>query len=210
MIEKINLKELEQKTFREFMIDGITEILAGLIFLFIPVLLVNPIFVVFTPFLLFTSPKILDYIRQRTTYPRIGRVEFKVDETTDPKAVRKALFEFLFFLLIVLIITVICMIIFEGSIPDISSWYSWVPLIFGLIMFGPSLYLVDQTGLKYYYLLGIFPSLLGLLLSVIAFPSIKDGMYIFFFILGILALILGIFRYIWFIRNYPIVNLEES
>ena len=36
--EKIDLKEIEQKAYHEFMIDGITEILAGLFLIFTPLL----------------------------------------------------------------------------------------------------------------------------------------------------------------------------
>ena len=210
MNDKINLKDLEQKTHREFLIDGVTEILLGLILLFIPIFFLNPIFIVFTPFLLFVSPQVLDFIRQRTTYPRIGRVEFKEEGTSDTTSVKKSLLEFLIFLMVVFSLTIVCMLIFEGKILDISSWYSWVPFVFGLIMFGPSLYLVEKTGLRYYYIFGIFSSLLGLRISLLEFPGKFDGMYMYFFILGVLAIIIGLFRYFWFIRNYPRINLEEN
>jgi len=52
MNEKINLKELEQKTYKEFLIDGITELFLGGILLFMPTLMISPVFVAFVPVLI--------------------------------------------------------------------------------------------------------------------------------------------------------------
>ena len=208
--EKINLEKLEQKTINEFLIDGITEILAGLVLLFSPLLFFYPVFVVFVPFFLFLAPQILDNIRQRTTFPRIGRVEFKEIERQEDYSVKKSLVELFLLILIAATITFVSMIIVEGKILEISQWYAWVPLMFGLIMFGPSLFLVEKTGQRYYYVFGIFSSLLGLGISTLDFPNIFDGMYLYFFTLGLLVLALGVIRYIWFIRNYPAIVLEED
>ncbi len=208
--DEINLKELEQKTFNEFMIDGITELLAGFVLLFSPILILNPIFVVFVPFLLFLSPQAIEYIRQRTTYPRIGRVEFKDQEKIENYSMKTSLRDVLILLLVAVILTFTFMMVFEGTILDISLWYSWVPCMFGLIMFGPSLFLVEKTGQRYYYVFGIFSSLLGLGISTLDFPNIFDGMYLYFFTLGLLVSALGVIRYIWFIRNYPVIVLEED
>ena len=208
--KKIDLKELEQKTYNEFLVDGITEFLTGLILLFSPLLIINPIFVAFVPFLLFLSPQALEFIRQRTTYPRIGRVEFKEEEQLEDFSVKKSLREVLALFLVVIILTFTFMMAFEGEILDISLWYSWVPFAFGLIMFGPSLFLVEKTGQRYYYIFGIFSSLLGLQISILDFPDVLDGMFLFFTILGLLALVLGVIKYIWFIRHYPIIDLEED
>jgi hypothetical protein len=207
---ELSLKELERKTYNEFLIDGLTEILVGIVLLFLPALMMNPIFIVFTPFLLFLSPQMIEFIRLRTTYPRIGRVEFKVEEESGEYSVKKSLLELLLLFFTVIILTFAFMVIFEGQILEISLWYSWVPFTFGLIMFGPSLFLVEKTGLRYYYLFGIFSSVLGLGFSILDFPDIMDGMFLYFFTLGISILLLGVVRYIWFIRKYPIIETAED
>ncbi len=208
--KKLNLQELEQRTVNEFLIDGITEILVGLILLFTPLFFLTPIFVVFVPFLLFLAPQAIDKIRQRTTYPRIGRVEFKEIEKLEDYSVKKSLLEVFLLFLIAFTITFLFMIVFEGRILEISLWYSWVPLLFGLIMFGPSLYLVEQTGQKYYYLFGSFSSILGLLISILDFPNLLDGLFMYFFVLGILVLLLGCIKLLWFIHKYPVINTKEE
>ena len=207
---ELSLKELERKTYNEFLIDGIAEILVGIVLLFLPVLFMNPIFVAFTVFILFLGPQAVEFIRQRTTYPRIGRVEFRVEGQSGEYSMKKSLLEFLILISAVIILTLTAMIIFEGEILHIYLWYSWVPFIFGLIMFGPSLFLVEKTGLRYYYLFGIVSSVLGLWFSILDFPDIKDGMFLYFFTLGISILLLGVVRYIWFVRNYPIIETAED
>ncbi len=113
-------------------------------------------------------------------------------------------------LLIATTITCVSMIIFEGKILEISLWYGWVPLMFGLIMFGPSLYLVEQTGQKYYYLFGLFSSMIGLIISILDFTDVMDGLFMYFFVLGILVLLLGCSKLIWFMHKYPVIDIEEE
>ncbi|MFW9996056.1 MAG: hypothetical protein ACFFD4_28710 [Candidatus Odinarchaeota archaeon] len=212
MNEKGNLEEYEQKAFGETMIDGITEILAGILLLSLPVIFAHPYLVVFIALFVIYGQFALDFIRERTTYPRIGRVELKIEE--NPATVKRSLLELLLLLLGSILITFMTMIIVEGGIPALESVYEslyrWIPLCFGLIMFGPSLYLVEKSGNRYYYLVGIFTSLLGLLMAVLAFPGEKDGLYLYFIILGSLSLITGIARHILFIRKYPVIDMEEE
>ncbi len=210
MNEEIDLKEIEQKTYHEFMIDGITETLAGIILIFTPLFILNPIFVVFVPFFILFNRHIIETIRERTTYPRIGRVEFILEEDKGDFSVKRTFLEFSLFILVTVLVTFTMMFIFEGEILDASLWYKWVPLLFGLIMFGPSLFLVEKTGQRRYYLFGLCSTIFGLLFSVLTFPDVKDGMFLYFFVLGIIIMFLGISRYIWFIRNYPVVHIEEE
>lgn len=208
MNEKIDLKKIEQHTFHEFMIDGITEILVGILLIFMPVLFSIPISVVFVPFfILYGARPLVESIRERTTYPRLGRVEFKQEVEQEGYSVKKALFEFLLFILGALVITFFMMIIVEGEF-NISLVYKWVPFLFGLIMFGPSLFLVDKTGLQRYYFIGVFSTILGFFFSLLEFPDNMLGLYLYFFTLGVLAIILGIIRYIRFVQKYPVIQME--
>lgn len=209
MNEKLDLRKIEQQTFHEFMIDGITEILVGLVLLFVPVLFFMPVFVVFIPFfILFGAEPLIDFIRERTTYPRIGRVELKTE--LEDFSVKRSVLEFLMLILGAVVITFIAMFIVEGEITNLQLWYKWIPLCFGLIMFGPSLFLVEKTGQQRHYFLGVFTTIFGFFFSIIDFPDEKIGIFLFFFTLGIIAIIIGIVRYSRFIRKYPIIEVEEE
>lgn len=207
--EKIDLKKIEQQTYHEFMIDGITEILLGIVLIFMPILFTNPIFVVFVPFYILFAHPFVESIRERTTYPRLGRVEFKRDDEKEGYSVKRSLLEFLLFILGTVVITLTMMILIEGGF-EFSLIYKWIPFLFGLIMFGPSLFLVDKTGQRHYYILGAFSTILGFFFSILDFPGEMTGLFLFFLTLGVLSIILGIIRYVWFIRTYPVIQMEEE
>ncbi len=208
--EKIDLKEIEQQTFHEFMIDGITEILSGLVLIYMPILFHNPIFVAFVPFLILFGGPVVDSIRERTTYPRLGRVELRVDSESEDFSMKRSILEFSLFILSAFIITIIVMFVVEGDITNPQLWYKWVPLLFGLIMFGPSLFLVEKTGQRRYYILGVFATILGFIFSLIVFPDEKLGIFLYFFSLGVISIIVGVIKYISFIRKYPVIETEEE
>lgn len=208
--EKIDLKRIEQKIFAEFMIDGITEILAGIFLIFSPLIFLRPYFVAFIPLIILFGYYGTEFIRERLVYPRIGRVEFKHEADTEDFSVKRSLLDFLLLILGAILITFTTMFIVEGEILDLDIWYKWVPLLFGLIMFGPSLYLVEKTGNRYNYFFGVFCTLLGLLFSIISIPGEIVGFFLYFIVLGTLILFFGIIKYIRFIRKYPVITIEEE
>lgn len=214
MVEKLNetidLEKIEQKTYGEFMIDGITEILAGLVLILMPLVFLKSIFVVYIPFFILFGHRAIEKIRERTTYPRIGRVEFKREDEKTDYSVKQSFLVLVLFLLGTVLITFTVMSFVEGEILAAHLWYKWVPLMFGLIMFGPSLFLVEKTGQRQYYLFGVFATILGFMVSVHTFSDVKVGMLLYFFALGVLVLFFGISKYIWFIRNYPVIPIEEE
>ena len=192
------------------MIDGITEILTGLVLIFLPIILIHVSFIVFfVLFILFGQP-VVDFIRERTTYPRLGRVELRTETDSADFSLKKSMLEFSLLILSAIVITLIVMFIIEGQIFNLQLWYKWVPLLFGLIMFGPSLFLVEKTGQRRYYIIGFFATILGFLFSILIFPDEKLGMFLYFFSLGIISIIVGVIRYISFIRKYPVIEVEEE
>ncbi|MFX1252623.1 MAG: hypothetical protein ACFFCZ_13540 [Promethearchaeota archaeon] len=205
-MNNVDLEKIEQQTFGESMIDGIAEILMGIILLSVPIIILHPYFVVFLVlFILFGMP-VIDAIRERVTYPRIGRVELRTEE--EPYDVKRAILTFLLFLVGIILVTGTAMFIIDGEILNPYLWYKWSPFLFGLLMFAPSLFLVEKTGKWYYYLFGLFSTVLGFLFSIVDFPDNFLGIFLFFLVLGVIALLIGIVKYIRFIRKYPVIEME--
>jgi hypothetical protein len=83
-------------------------------------------------------------------------------------------------------------------------------MIFGWIMFGPSIYLVESTGFRRYYLFGILATSLGFVFSVLSFNDIYLRLFVYFEVMGFSILVLGIARLLLFIKKYPVLEQEEE
>ncbi|MHA1990001.1 MAG: hypothetical protein ACW981_00565 [Candidatus Hodarchaeales archaeon] len=206
MHNNIDLEKIKQTTFQDMNKDGLVYIFAGLMLLFTPFFYFNPAFVVFIILLVFFSVSVVEYIKNRITYPRIGRVELKVD--FGEKSIRRNLLELILLLFIAITITLLILLLFEGDPLNIYDWGRFIPLLFGLIMFGPSVYLVENTGLRRYYLFVIFASTLGFAFSMISFDDLYLRIFLYFQTMGLTLFILGIVILGLFIKKYPV--LEEG
>ncbi|MHA1933825.1 MAG: hypothetical protein ACW97A_00965 [Candidatus Thorarchaeota archaeon] len=204
-----DLQEIEQKAYRDTMRDGFTELFAGVFFVLAAAMIYKSIFVpIFVALYIIILPQALPRIRQKYTYPRIGYVKPRVE---DLELNLKAL---LLFLLGVVVIGGIATALMTGDILDIYNWITMIPFIFGMIMLGPSAYLVEKTGLKRFWIFGASTSISGLLVSylTIIFPPLNpyDGILAFCFILGAGMLLLGLITFTRFIRNNPIIEPQED
>jgi hypothetical protein len=199
-----NLTKLEQEAYRDTMNDGLVEIFMGMIFLIMSNLYQNtmPIGVIVV-FIIFIFPYMIERIRERWTYPRIGYIKVKPDEDFD-------LIPFLVFLASILTMAGLIIPLFPQGYDDTDNLYRVMPFLFGMVMFGPGLYLVDKTGQDRYLLLGLGPTLSGLAItvqSVINEPwSPFRGMQIFSILWGILFLLIGAILFIIFLRQHPLIE----
>ena len=87
--------------------------------------------------------------------------------------------------------------------------FRWLPFTFGLILIGPSIYLVEVTGSRMYYLLGISAAVTGLLTSVLIDQGLLGFQY---FMMGwsLVIFILGLVLFTRFIRTYPVIEAERD
>ncbi len=205
MNEHKDLKMLEQDSYGEFMQDGLTETLLGLVFLVFPLLLTEPGFVsIFVVFYIIFIPQVVEVFRKKYTYPRIGYVKLHEDEP--PK--------------LSLGVAIVVLLIFIGIISvlyglftnliDRFFIYRWLPAVFGFIMWGPSLYLKDKTGQNKYYLFGLLMSITGILIGLADFATVQIQGTLFFVSWGTVFFILGIMRFLIFIHKYPVLETPED
>lgn len=78
MVDKINLKQVERNLLRDFLQDGLTEMLFGACFFFLGLLLPQHGGLVVFPILLlaFSAPLTMG-LKKHFTYPRTGFVAFR-------------------------------------------------------------------------------------------------------------------------------------
>jgi hypothetical protein len=206
--ENVDLKEISQKVYRNEYIDGFIFIFLGIMLLLAAgIINLPPVFMSLLVVTFIAFFPISKALRSRYTYPRLGY--FKV-KTEDFKTLIPGMFLFSFS---VIILFLVLLIIFTDDDPrsfyDFENWYRFLPILFGLIMFGPSLDLVDKTGQRIYYGLGTFSTILGLLIAWLNFQNAKFGITIYLLLLGSISCIIGLITFIRFIKKYPIIADSE-
>jgi MFS family permease len=206
--KKVDLKGISQKVYRHAYIDGFAFILGGfMLYLTAGIINLHPVFIslIIITFIVFIP--LSKSLQSRFTYPRLGY--FKV-KTEDPKKLVPGMLLFSFGIVIAFLIL---LIIFTGGDPrvlyDFENWYRFIPIVFGIIMFGPSLDLVDKTGQRIYYSIGIFSTILGLFIVWINFQNAKFGFTIYLLLLGSISWIMGFITFVKFIKKYPIIEDSE-
>ncbi|MGY5876762.1 MAG: hypothetical protein RTU30_13520, partial [Candidatus Thorarchaeota archaeon] len=121
---------------------------------------------------------------------------------------------FLLLLVVTIIGAGIVTHMFTGDVFNPYNWLMVIPVVLGMIMFGPSLYLVDKSGSKSYYLFGLFSLLLGLIVSYLTaiFPPTDylGGTIAFCMILGITLTVVGLSKLVFFLRTNPVLDPQED
>ena len=198
-----------QNAYRATMKDGFTEILTGLFFTMTHAIFINPSFIsIFVVFYILFLPQFIEIARKKYTYPRVGYVKLRTDETDyRPKVLLALLF-------IVILCSAIVVMIMTQDVTNYYNWFIMFPAILGMAMLVSSAYLVDRTGSKIYWGFGIVTTILGLVISYLTtiFPPDGpfDGLLAFSMILGAGLLICGLIKFVYFIRTIPVAEIQED
>ena len=207
--EKISYKEISRSIHQTRFFDGFAFIYIGLVLLVVALIInfkfsFGPVVVVIISEAF--RPTVSEILRTRFTYPRIGYFKVKVEKSS------QAFPRVLLFMAFVIIASILVILILEGGGIDnlYGNMWKYAPIIFGLIMFGPSIDLVNQTGQPKYFSIGFFSTILGILIFFVDFQTPQDGFVRYLLILGFLFIILGLVLFIRFIQSYPIITDDDD
>ena len=203
MNENIDLKKLEQATFRVANQDGLTEFWMGLMIMAMGMLMVHNAFIPYIALIIIFQVAVTERIKEKYTYPRIGMVKLK-DESQLPQGVRWIAFALL---AIVAVSAAVISTRYEHEFVYLIA--TWAPLIMGIIFLQPSAYLVERSGLNRYYGFGLVTLLLGVVFTLLQFPHPADRMVLFMLSSGGALTLAGITSMVRFVRTYPILDSED-
>lgn len=193
------LEKMEQKTYREFMQDGLTEIFMGILLVGMGVLFIVKSFfpAFFAVFVIFVFPRIVERLKRRYTYPRIGYAKLHEDP---PKKIAVGIFSYM--LVVAVVMVVVLFVIFSGISADL--WYRWTPTFMGAMLTGAFIYLAGKSGDSRNYGIGVFGLVTGVVLSVYTFESMWTGLIVYLIFMGSVFLGLGLVRFGYFVHTFPV------
>ena len=159
------IKELEQETYRLSLQDGVMEMFMGIMLLVTSNLYNNtlPMGVILV-FLLFVFPYMSRMMKNRFTYPRTGYIKVR----TTNEFQKNDLIAFVIFLTMVISLSGILILLFPNGYGDSENLYRVMPFAFGMVLFGPAMHLADKTGQDRYLMIGVLPTITGMLVSVLS------------------------------------------
>ena len=220
MNEELNLKGLEQESFRELNQDGFNEINFGILFLLyfnliyigkpgypsipsifhaslgLTIAIFSMVYIIF----IFLFYKVY---RKKYVYPRIGYL--KLREVRSSKAILGAIAA------VILVVAEEITLIYLLSIDVVTiDWvYRWIPAFFGLTAFMVCFALKDRSGQNIYYLLGVLMTITGFVVALAEFISADMVPMVYFNGWGFAFIVVGVIKFVLFIRKYPIIGTPE-
>ena len=200
MSTQIDLPKIEKKAYKDSQQDGLMEVMMGLILMTFGGFFYSPIFAFYILLIVF-SGRIVESVRRRYTYHRIGFVKFHRENPKD------ALTGVLLFELAVIVIIFTLISIF-GNVKDYSQWVNWAPLFFGMIMVGPFAHAQSRSGSVRYTGYAILSVVLGVFFSLIEFGSGCTGLILYLILIGGFLVLSGLVIFIRFLRKYPLPKKE--
>lgn len=196
-MNEVDLKEMEQRAYREYMQDGLTEILLGILLVGMGVFFAVKVALVFIVLFILFAPRLLERLKRKYTYPRLGYVKLHEDP---PKKTARGIFSYM--LLVVVVMVVALFIIFGDISADL--WYRWTPTFMGAMLTGAMIYVAGRSGNPQYYGIAVFGLVAGVGLSVYRFESMWTGLIVYLLFMGSCFFGLGLVRFVHFLREYPV------
>jgi hypothetical protein len=203
MNEKIDLDEIERKMYREVNSDGIMELLLGIILFFIGGTWGKSYFTVFLAFFPIYSSRLIEALKKKHTYPRIGYVEFKQEDASIGWGILG------YILAVIAVVSVIAAVFYGGDLEKFDA-YRWVPLVIGAIFLGGMLYHHGKSGDPATYLYSFVTLVAGGVFTFYGFESSMRIIQLYLLSLAGFFLIAGVIRLLTFRRRNPVLVVPDA
>lgn len=195
MASQNNPVGLEQRLYRFFEQDGLTEILSGIMLISCILIIGNRAFVGLAALLVIFGPVLLSKIRRRITYPRIG---YMVPRKKPDRRINRAGVVFMS----AAITAWAALVLLLGGYTNADVVYRWIPTLLALIITGMWLFLAGKTGQKRHYFFAGLMIAGAVAISLPRFDNAFANIRLFCLIAGCIFLISGIIRLIVFLKKY--------
>ena len=199
-MERVDLKRIERNVWRDYCQDGLADILLGAYLLMVGLFLVgdNAAFVVFP--IIFYLP-LLQALKKRFTYPRIGYVELRQG---DPRPLPAVILGSA----VLGLVALVAVLIAAGVLTQPASWYRWMPIPFGIWLAGVFLGLGLRVGLLRYYVVAVVALASGPIFALLPLTGKLENLGLFLAAVGFVPLAWGALAFVRFLRQNPVMAEE--
>ena len=211
MSDNADILELEQETYKYSTQDGLDEILVGLgliILACVIEVLDSGSYDVFCWYgillllIIFRIP-IMERLRRKVTYPRIGYVKAHQDEPSPFLVV------VLFSVLTISVVVPLALVMIPSDISFYNTGLKYMPVSLGVVMILRSFFLTEKTGDRRYFAFGLLTVTTGLIFTLLEFKPPRAGPVLYVFGWGVVITLVSLTTFIRFIRKYPIIDPDE-
>ena len=143
-------------------------------------------------------PRILEYAREKYTYPRIGYVKPFDESSETGKGI-------IVYVVASMLIIAILIIIGYGKITG-DLVYQWVPAFIGLTLLGAMLYLNGKSEDRTYLVYAVYSVLSGIGFSLYQFQPVYASIQFYLLFISLSMMIAGVIRFILFRKKYPVFD----
>ncbi|UCF16083.1 MAG: hypothetical protein JSW59_01210 [Phycisphaerales bacterium] len=202
MSRQVDIGGVERRLFADSQQDGLLELVMGVCMIAISTRLFSRVLVVMLvlPVILFAP--LLETMRKRFTYPRIGYVRLIPDK---PREVITGIF--------LVSVAVVCILaaafLILGGIRDFDLWLRWCPFWGGTVLAGMFGSFASKSGAVRHHVFAAWSLLAGIVLSLIRFNAVETGTLLYFAVMGAILTPFGLVRFMAFLREHP-KPLEET
>ncbi|MFQ6001633.1 MAG: hypothetical protein ACE5LG_08185 [Anaerolineae bacterium] len=203
MAQKLDLKEIERWVEQSVFQDGLMEIMMGGFLLAVSASLATDAKLIsfISLLVIFLGNPLLEHLKRRYIYPRIGYVKLRPEKEADPKGIALAAILFV-------VILLGSMRLFPLAMGEERGWVFWFTYFFPastgfMLAIGP-FWLGETYGVKRGYVFAALFLMSGIAIPVLGIASGYEVVGLECLLVGVISLISGVTMFTRFLRNYPV------
>ena len=210
MSQGIDLKEIERRVEQSVFQDGLVEIMMGGFLLVVGVSLaggsrlVLRLLLLISLLVIFLGNPLLERLKKRYIYPRIGYVKLRPEKEADPKGIAVAG-------IVYVVVLLGSMGLFHLTMGEERGWVwfnYFLPASTGFMLAIGPFWLGETYGVKRGYVFAALFLLSGVAIPVLGIASGYEAVRLECLLVGVISLISGAIMFTRFLRKYPVLAGE--
>lgn len=209
MSSDLDLKEIERRVEQSVFQDGLMEIMmGGFLLVFGASLATRAILIPFISLLviflsllvIYLGNPLLERLKKRYIYPRIGYVKLRPEKEADPKGIAVAA--------ILFVVILLGSGLFSLAMGEERGWAFWfsyfLPASAGFMLAIGPFWLGETYGVRRGYVFAALFLLSGIAIPVLGIASGYEAVGLECLLVGVVSLISGVTMFTRFLRRYPV------